>query len=197
MRGRAVEALALAVREHALIRVMAYRMQRSDAEDIVHDKLARWVEEITAGRVDAGKEDAWVGRSAWNAANSWWRARKVRRETSASELEEDAALAAGSVEDDVLEAERVWDEAALFEQVRALLPKMPAAYREVLEAHYLQGVLIADLVEVELKRDRAAGKVERGPTGEDAARKKCRARIDARLSRARRWLEDRATREAK
>lgn len=156
-----------------------------DANFLAYDVGRR----VEAGRIELGREDAYVRQSARNRATDYYRETSGVR--AVYELrEETAELLADDRDPERLMAE--YEEAAAVarqvERLRALIATAPPAHAAVLFEVHVKGTLIEVVARQELE-ERIARGVER--VRDAAALKRARAAVDQRLCRARAWIRER------
>ncbi|MFW6087643.1 MAG: RNA polymerase sigma factor [Myxococcota bacterium] len=200
-RERAREELALAIWHVALRRLQ--QLPPDEAADVAHDVVLEAVAKIERGDGGATNPDAYVRRMASSRMIDHLRRGTARRHreqsrddpsAEQSSADEASVLSLPAVDPEALLLEREARDAVKLEaeRLRVLLEEAPAAYRQVLEQHYIRGVPIVDLAEREYEARVRDGKVKPDDASEARHRKQARDLIDARLSRARSWLRKRA-----
>lgn len=185
--GAGRESLARAIRAVAFDALL--RRAPGLADDLAQSTTLRVLRAFEGGCTTADRLPAYVVAAAHNAHRSHLRRAGSTREELTGDVEDAPTENAAGPEQDLADAEQAQGEA---ERLRAILPDAPAAYREVIVAHYLEERSIEDLVEAEvtarLTRD---GRDPSDPIARHAARLNARRTIDQRLSRARSWLAKR------
>lgn len=200
---KAREELARGVREKVIVKIRGSRYQigPDELDEVANLACEKAVTHIEAGVVTHGNEDAFVNRVAYTTLIDFYRHRsnKVNAPiTRHVELDdyierpnaepEPLGQRPTNPEDAILEREAEAEKQILHEQIKEHLESAPSAYREVILAHCYQHREIEDLTDDELARRYPEG-IPPDPHGR--IRKSARNTVDARLSRARRWLQKR------
>jgi DNA-directed RNA polymerase specialized sigma24 family protein len=154
--------------------------------DIAQEVSDRFVRRLRAGSSVPEAPDGYVWRMAENRGRDWHRAR-AREAKGQSRLEREELEPAQEW------PETIWLEresrAELVERVRSLVERAPENYRRVLTRHYLDDEPIETVVTEYLEEEQGANPDARlDAEALEAARRRVRQRVDAHLSRARRWL---------
>jgi hypothetical protein len=155
-----------------------------DANFLAFDVVRR----VEGGRVEGGREDAYVRQCAKNRANDYYRETSGVR--AVYELREEAEEIADGRDPESLMAD--YQEAAAVarqvDRLRALIATAPLAHAAVLYEVHVKGTLIEAIARRELEERIARGAEH---VRDAAALKRARAAVDQRLSRARAWIRER------
>lgn len=180
--GRAIQAAAL---EH-----LKARAPVTLAEDLAQVTAIRVLKAFAGGCTTPERLPAYVAAAARNALMSHRRKASSRREELTDAIDDEAPAEPGASPEEGLAGAQ---EARIQrERVRELVASMPAAYREVINRHYLEEQPIEALVEDEITARLTREGRDPGDTlARDAARLNARRTVDQRLSRARSWLAQR------
>ena len=185
--GSAVErmrgAWVFEIREVVWSAVRGFRLGVGEDEDLVQGVVERVVPRIERGEVESGAEAAYARRAGEHAAVSLLR-RKERADIE-FDPERDTGSAQVPTPEDHLGLRQSRDDAA--ELVAEALRRMPASYRDVLDAIEIRGVDREELAQEELSRRIRSNQVPEGL--EDDELERCRGKIYADLSRAKRRMK--------
>jgi DNA-directed RNA polymerase specialized sigma24 family protein len=155
----------------------------SEVEDLSQQKVLKILEKLIEGRVDPGKEDAYVWRCGETTAISHFRKKNIRfvpLEDSPHDPQEPASEEDAQAQEDHLQRQ--------IEELREVLAgeELSPADRRLLWRVYIEEVPMKDLIKEELDENPT---IRRGPqAGLPRTPEQARNSVDQRLTRARQRL---------
>ena len=163
------------------------------APDVAQDVSKRLVQLLREDDPIRGSTESLVWVMAENRGRDWHRSQKRQREGRERLAQNDIEEVPESPESIWLDRER---RRLVGSHVRALLESAPANYAKALRLHYFDDLPIESIVDRYVLEDIDAGVVDvRNAEEVSRARERARQRVDAHLSRGRKWLRERLAEE--